>query len=179
MSAQGRAAGLAPRLHQAAPRRAFPKKLPQGGQHPNRRRSGMAWTPLLRWRAEIDNRRDEVQEPEIQYFLPCLTRQTWSFQINNAPHRCCITAIPSNPSARDPTTHGISGNCLLGAQRQGDHACRHAISPVIPGRPCSTTGGLDDPVLGASGRFSLPWIAVKWRIPAPKSSSILARPWSA
>jgi len=99
------------------PWRALSEKLTQGRQHPNRRRSGMAATLLRRGRAEIDNCRDEVQKPKIQHLLPCLTPQTWSFQTDNAPHQCCITAIPSNPSARDPTTHGISGNCLLAAMK--------------------------------------------------------------
>src|SRR3954464_4347879 len=114
MAAQGRTADLISGRFQTAPRRALSEKLTQGGQHPNRRRSGMAATLLRRGRAEIDNCRDEVQKPKIQHLLPCLTPQTWSFQTDNAPHQGCITAIPSNPSARDPTTHGISGNCLLG-----------------------------------------------------------------
>src|SRR3954464_4677202 len=113
MAAQGRTADLISGRFQTAPRRALSEKLTQGGQHPNRRRSGMAATLLRRGRAEIDNCRDEVQKPKIQHLLPCLTPQTWSFQTDNAPHQGCITAIPSNPSARDPTTHGISGNCLL------------------------------------------------------------------
>src|SRR4051812_42715986 len=113
MPAQGRAADLISGRFQTAPRRALSEKLTQGRQHPNRRRSGMAATLLRRGRAEIDNCRDEVQKPKIQHLLPCLTPQTWSFQTDNAPHQGCITAIPSNPSARDPTTHGISGNCLL------------------------------------------------------------------
>src|SRR4051812_30750757 len=115
MAAQGRTADLISGRFQTAPRRALSEKLTQGGQHPNRRRSGMAATLLRRGRAEIDNCRDEVQKPKIQHLLPCLTPQTWSFQTDNAPHQGCITAIPSNPSARDPTTHGISGNCLLGS----------------------------------------------------------------
>src|SRR3954464_3519602 len=119
MSAQGRTAELAGGRRQTAPRRALPEKLAQGGHHPNRRRSGMATTLLRRGRAEIDNCRDEVQKPKIQHLLPCLTPQTWSFQTDNAPHQGCITAIPSNPSARDPTTHGISGNCLLGVPKLG------------------------------------------------------------
>jgi hypothetical protein len=114
MPAQGRAADLISGRFQTAPRRALSEKLTQGRQHPNRRRSGMAATLLRRGRAEIDNCRDEVQKSKIQHLLPCLTPQTWSFQTDNAPHQGCITAIPSNPSARDPTTHGISGNCLLG-----------------------------------------------------------------
>src|SRR3954452_11788655 len=113
MAAQSRTADLAGGRRQAAPRRAFPEELSQRGHHPNRCRSGMTTTSLLRWRTEIDDCRNQVQIPEIHCFLPCLTRQTWSFQINNAPYRCCITAILSNQSARDPTTHGISGNCLL------------------------------------------------------------------
>src|SRR4051812_21764160 len=64
MAAQGRAADLVSGRFQTAPRRAFPEKLPQGGQHPNRRRSGMAATLLRRGRAEIDNCRDEVQKPD-------------------------------------------------------------------------------------------------------------------
>src|SRR3954468_20209148 len=112
MAAQGRTADLAGGRRQAAPRRAFPQELSQRGHYPNRCRSGMTTTLLLRWRTEIDDCRDQVQISEVHCFPPCLTRQTWSFQINNAPHRCCITAIPSNQSARDPTTHGISGNCL-------------------------------------------------------------------
>src|SRR3954468_10218830 len=117
MPAQGRAADLISGRFQTAPRRALSEKLTQGRQHPNRRRSGMAATLLRRGRAEIDNCRDEVQKPKIQHLLPCLTPQTWSFQTDNAPHQGCITAIPSNPSARDPTTHGISGNCLLWLQQ--------------------------------------------------------------
>src|SRR3954467_5834936 len=116
MPAQGRAADLISGRFQTAPRRALSEKLTQGRQHPNRRRSGMAATLLRRGRAEIDNCRDEVQKPKIQHLLPCLIPQTWSFQPDNAPHQGCITAIPSNPSARDPTTHGISGNCLLDAE---------------------------------------------------------------
>src|SRR4051812_30509033 len=117
MAAQGRTADLISGRFQTAPRRALSEKLTQGGQHPNRRRSGMAATLLRRGRAEIDNCRDEVQKPKIQHLLPCLTPQTWSFQTDNAPHQGCITAIPSNPSARDPTTHGISGNCLLSSRQ--------------------------------------------------------------
>ena len=85
MAAQGRTADLAGARRQAAPRRAFPEELSQRGHHPNRCRSGMTTTSLLRWRAEIDDCRDQVQISEIHCFLPCLTRQTWSFQIDNAP----------------------------------------------------------------------------------------------
>jgi len=136
MPAQGRAADLISGRFQTAPRRALSEKLTQGRQHPNRRRSGMAATLLRRGRAEIDNCRDEVQKPKIQHLLPCLTPQTWSFQTDNAPHQCCITAIPSNPSARDPTTHGISGNCLLGnpngtARRDWESKGYSAAWPVL------------------------------------------------
>jgi hypothetical protein len=64
MSAQGRTADRAGGRRQAAPRRTLPEKLAQGGHHPNRCRSRMATTPLLRWRAEIDDRRDEVQKSD-------------------------------------------------------------------------------------------------------------------
>src|SRR3954454_1091642 len=84
MSAQGRTADLAGGRRQAAPRRPLPEKLAQGGHHPNRRRSGMATTPLLRWRAEIDDRRDEVQKSEIQ--LPSPMSDTSDMVIND--QRC-------------------------------------------------------------------------------------------
>src|SRR4051812_17634776 len=139
MAAQGRTADLISGRFQTAPRRALSEKLTQGGQHPNRRRSGMAATLLRRGRAEIDNCRDEVQKPKIQHLLPCLTPQTWSFQTDNAPHQGCITAIPSNPSARDPTTHGISGNCLLSPCRTMTKSAGLAPSCIIRAR----LGGTD------------------------------------
>src|SRR3954462_4637805 len=121
MSAQGRTAELAGGRRQAAPRRPLPEKLAQGGHHPNRRRSGM--TPLLRWRAEIDDRRDEVQKSDPQgseaksnYLLPCLTLQIWSSTTNDAPHSGCTTPVLSSRSTTSLTATGISGSRLLRPQ---------------------------------------------------------------
>ena len=60
MAAQGRAADLAGGRRQAAPRRAFPEELSQGGQHPNRCRSGMP-TPSLRGGVRNRYCRNQVQ----------------------------------------------------------------------------------------------------------------------
>ena len=113
MAAHGRTADLAGGGLQTAPRRALPEKLPQRGQHPNCRRSGMTATPLLGWRTEIHDRRDQVQEPEVQSFLPCLKLQIWSSLIDNAPRSGCTTTVPLNRSATAPSTLSISGNRLL------------------------------------------------------------------
>src|SRR4051812_27989464 len=131
MAAQGRTADPARGGLQTAPRCAFPEKLPQSGQHSNCRRSGMAATPLLRWRAEIDDRRDQVQKPEVQCLLPCLKLQTWSSLIDNAPPSCCTTTVPLNRPATAPSTLSISGNRLLSPCRTKTKSAGLAPSCII------------------------------------------------
>src|SRR4051812_37632637 len=87
MAAQGRTADLISGRFQTAPRRALSEKLTQGGQHPNRRRSGMAATLLGGGREKINNCRDELKNQKTHPLPPCLPPQTCSLQPNNPPHQ--------------------------------------------------------------------------------------------
>jgi hypothetical protein len=60
----------------------------------------MATTPLLRWRAEIDDRRDEVQKSEIQ--LPSPMSDTSDMVINDQQ---CSAFRLHHPSALEPVNY--------------------------------------------------------------------------
>ena len=77
-AAQGRATGLIQGGRQAAPGRAFAQKAPQCRHNPDgfARRVTRATAWLLV--AGVDNRGDQMKEPEVQCCCPCLLFQTWA-----------------------------------------------------------------------------------------------------
>src|SRR3954452_4647454 len=77
-AAQGRAADLIRGGPQAAPGRALAQKAPQGSQYPDRRRGRVAASTTTRALAGLDDRGDEIEEPEIQCCCPWLMLQTWA-----------------------------------------------------------------------------------------------------
>jgi hypothetical protein len=82
---QGRAAGLRRCRGQAAPRRALPQEAPQSGQHPDRFGGRMAASALPGWIADLNHRRNQTQDPDVQGCPPCLAHQTWASASGTAP----------------------------------------------------------------------------------------------
>ena len=72
VTTQGRAADLASRRAQAAPGRALAQELPQGRNPSDDLGRRVAASTLATWRADLNDRGDQVQDPEIQSLLPCL-----------------------------------------------------------------------------------------------------------